>query len=149
MRDSHVVFVFDMRDTMQLQKPTPELSAAISRHIAAYIADCASPYHRLAAAHGVLPLYYGWGTDFGLLPDGSVVRFDEDPTFNTDVWYGRPEMEASAVAFGALRHPELKQLFPPRPQATVDCDPCATTGFLDIRDTSALCGQCHGLGWHV
>lgn len=132
---------------MQLQKPGAQLSAAIAQKIADYAADASSPHHRLAADHGVLALYYGWDMDFGLRTDGSVARFG-DPDY-TDVWYGHDEMDINAVAFGAQHHPEIKALFPERSQAAVDCESCAATGFVVVKESSVLCGQCHGIGWHT
>ena len=131
---------------VKLQPPSANLTAAIQRHIANYAADSDSPYHELAKQHGVLGLYLGWGTDFGLTPSGSVRRFGNDFPITDDRWYAGPEMDATAVAFGALRHPELRALFPSRPQNAVDCDACEQSGFPDHqRLICSLCLLRHGL----
>jgi hypothetical protein len=132
---------------VKLQAPTLDLTAAIQRHIANYAAACDSPYHQLAKQHGVLGLYLGWGTDFGLAPDGTVRRFSSNfPVNGYDVWYGDSARDVSAVAFGALRHPELRAMFPTRPPNAVDCESCDGAGILTLKDSTVICA-CHGMGW--
>lgn len=141
----------DRTCAVKLQPPSPDLTAAIVRHIASYASDLDSPYHQLAADHRVLGLYRGWGTDFGLTPDGSVQRFNAEFPLNLnghDVWYGHPEMDATAIAFGSLRHPELRALFPLRPENAVDCESCDGIGFLTLKGKSVICA-CHGVGWRT
>lgn len=131
-----------------LRTPPPELSEQIASRIAACARDLASPYHDAAARHGALLLYRGWGTDFALRPDGTVIRIDEIPIADPseDHWYKEINWAIMAVAFAARRYPELRQILPRRPADAVDCAACEGRGMMPLNDMHFLC-VCEGLGW--
>jgi hypothetical protein len=128
----------------------PDLSARIASRIAVFAEDPASPYHEAAARHGALLLHFGWGTDFAIRPDGTVIRIDEVPISDPseDLWYRDFNGTIAAVVFGAARYPELELLLPECPDEAVDCSACGGRGMVLLQGMKFLCG-CTGLGWIV
>jgi hypothetical protein len=139
-----------MPGPVQLRAPTPDLSARIAARIVAYAQDPASPYHDAAARHGALLLHFGWGTDFAIRPDGTVIRIDEVQISgpDEDIWYRDFNWPVATVAFAVSRYPELKLLLPPRPDDAVDCPACGGRGMIPFKGVPLLC-ECLGLGWVV
>jgi hypothetical protein len=139
-----------MSTPIHLRAPTPDISARIASRITQYAQDPSSPYHEAAARHGALLLYFGWGTDFAIRPDGTVIRIDEVPIDDPsqDLWYANCNWQIVAVVFGARRYPELKLLLPSRPDDALTCPSCSGRGMILIGGKQVLC-ECHGLGWVV
>jgi hypothetical protein len=97
--------------------------------------------------HNFLPLYLGWFAALGILPDGTVVRWDHDDNIDSG-HLTAPEHEPNpfwqrmALSLGARSYPALTQLIPSRPSNAIDCDACEGTGDQPICN-------CGGVGWLI
>jgi len=122
-----------------------------ARLLAAFLTATPDPAGEgaLAARHGLLPLYRGWGGFIGLAADGELYSVGWDPPHDRAV-VREPVWRRVALVRGAAQYPELAALRPVRAADAVDCPGCHGTGrpLVDGRPLPGdiLC-QCAGLGW--
>jgi len=121
---------------------------AIEKHIAEFLTANDSNLQWIKAVvneHNFLPLYIGWVSTFGIRPDGSFIRMDEDgPSKNIqplqDSFWQR-----MAICQGVKKYPELESLLPVKPAEAVTCGACGGSGQLGS-DPKYVC-ECGGTGW--
>ncbi|WP_163870938.1 hypothetical protein [Myxococcus eversor] len=97
---------------------------------------------QLARESGALPLYGDLGGLIAIHPDGTVLTYEWE-TSRSEVTDER--WTVVALTNGCRKHPELRELLPPRTASALDCATCTGTGSLAH---SVTCGTCLGLGWH-
>ena len=135
--------------------PSPELSAWIQRQVH----DLADDAHhnwlmRVCMERNAYPLHGNQVYLWAIRPDGVVLWIDHEafalPT--------EPEADLSALyaalVQGARRHPELRELIPPRPADARPCEVCGGTGGPVTLATPTpvvedICYGCDGLGWLI
>jgi len=104
-----------------------------------------------AARHGAIALMGTLGEAWGLRPDGSFWKFDDE--FDMPLTSLEPEREIQALVWGCERFSWLSELLPPRPTNAKECIPCEGTGWLIpsnvvmVNARGFICEQCQGLGW--
>jgi hypothetical protein len=120
-----------------------DLCAAIRRLAAEATLDEVSLESRDAAIRtGGLPVYADLGGVLVIAASGEVLRFDAEADSVTVV--NDERWRAFAFVRASRKFPELSELRPARPVASMSCPQCSGEGtILD----GIECGKCYGLGW--
>jgi len=122
------------------------LSANIKERIERCVAGHDGPRYPIddeARSHGAIALMGTIGVIWGLRPDGTFWRFDED--FDVPLSPLPEDRELEAIVWGVERHTWLSELLPPKPTNAVSCSFC----HGQVKFGVMLCPTCRGLGWVV
>lgn len=111
--------------------------------------------HKIAARFRVLPLYSDWTECRAIRPDGVIVCYMFDNSWNPEVTPPDLHVEDDvrwrhlALYQGAKKYPELSMLIPAKPIDAIDCPWCRGMGEIkhgnpDFPEIVCYCG---GMGW--
>lgn len=130
-----------------LRPPSPPLQAQIQQWIDEFEPsdELGAWPQRVMKERNIFLIHGNQAYLWYLTPAGIVFCLDPD-TFARSMDVETDARSAlNAVAQGARRRPELKEMLPPRPPEAVDCPHCRGTGDEDQFGKCA----CAGLGWLV
>jgi len=121
-------------------------------HIKESIDHCVAGRYGLADAldeevrsHRAIALMGTIGAIWGLRSDGTFWQFDTE--FDGSIAPLPEEREILAIAYGAERHPWLKELLPVRPEESGPCPICHGERKFQVSVGLVMCPACRGLGW--
>jgi len=126
-------------------KPSPELAARIQRWIDDLDPGPGGwPSRLLKERHNAFPLHGNRIYLWGIRPDGTVVCLDHEAASRWTEPETDPFLLFAVLTQGAKRHPDLRELVPPRPPRARPCSGCDGTGW---EETQGSCMGCNGMGW--
>jgi hypothetical protein len=131
-----------------------KLSQSVSEKVAAAVAGQGALGFVIddeARSHGAIALYGSIGVIWGLRPDGTFWKFDED--LGLLLTPLEEEWEHTALVLGAERYPWLSEAIPPWPSGAIACASCKGTGWVgkpvagSHYSRGLPCPHCKALGW--